>query len=65
MMQKIMNFIKDEDGLELSEYAVMGGLIILGVVLTVGLLAGEIDRVLGLVEEELADVGTTPTPTGT
>ena len=29
-MKKIWDFIKDEDGLELSEYAVMGALVILG-----------------------------------
>lgn len=31
-MKKLMAFIKDEDGLELSEYAVMGALIIVLIV---------------------------------
>ena len=31
-MEKIWKFIKDEDGLELSEYAVVGALILLGAV---------------------------------
>ncbi len=34
-MKKIWKFIKDEDGLETSEYAVMGGIIILGLVLAI------------------------------
>lgn len=30
-MEKIWNFLKDEDGLELTEYAVMGALIVIAV----------------------------------
>jgi pilus assembly protein Flp/PilA len=41
-MNKIWKFIKDEDGLELTEYAVIGALIVLGVVGTVILLQGAI-----------------------
>jgi Flp pilus assembly pilin Flp len=37
-MKRIWNFLKDEDGLELPEYAVMGALIILGLTATIGLL---------------------------
>jgi pilus assembly protein Flp/PilA len=29
-MEKIVKFFRDEDGLELSEYAIMGALIIIG-----------------------------------
>ena len=42
MMQKIMNFIKDEDGLELTEYAVIGGLIVIATVAAITLLSGQI-----------------------
>ena len=44
-MEKIIRFFKDEDGLELSEYAVMGGLIILGLVGVIGALHAQIGSV--------------------
>ena len=34
-MEKIMNFLKDEDGLELAEYAVMAGLIVIALIATI------------------------------
>jgi pilus assembly protein Flp/PilA len=34
-MKRIWNFIKDEDGLEVVEYAIILGLIVVGVVATV------------------------------
>jgi Flp pilus assembly pilin Flp len=42
-MKKIMAFLKDEDGLELSEYAVMGGLIVVVIVAAVTYLKDAID----------------------
>lgn len=41
-MKKIMAFLKDEDGLELSEYAVMGSLIILALIIAITGLSGAI-----------------------
>ena len=41
-MNKIWKFIKDEEGLETPEYAVMGALIVVGLVATVILLRGQI-----------------------
>jgi len=41
-MKKIWKFIKDEEGLETPEYAVMGALIVVGLVATVILLRGSI-----------------------
>ena len=38
-MKRIWNFFKEEDGLELTEYAVMGGLIIVATVTLLPLLA--------------------------
>ena len=37
-MERLWKFIKDEDGLETPEYAVMGALIVVGLVATVILL---------------------------
>jgi Flp pilus assembly pilin Flp len=34
-MEKIWNFLKDEDGMELVEYAVMASLIVAGLVLVI------------------------------
>jgi Flp pilus assembly pilin Flp len=34
-MKKLIAFFKDEDGLETSEYAVMGALIVIGLVLAI------------------------------
>ena len=45
-MEKIVKFFRDEDGLELSEYAVMGGLIIQGLVAAIGVLHGAINGTL-------------------
>jgi pilus assembly protein Flp/PilA len=41
-MEKIVKFFRDEDGLELTEYAVMGFLIVATVVATIILLQGRI-----------------------
>ena len=42
-MEKIKRFFKDEDGLELSEYAVMGALIVLGLIGAITTLNAAID----------------------
>ena len=41
-MEKFWKFIKDEDGLETVEYAVMGGLIIVALITAITLLSGNI-----------------------
>ena len=41
-MKKLIDFIKDENGLETSEYAVMGALIILALLTAVTTLSGAI-----------------------
>ena len=43
MMQKIMKFIKDEDGLELVEYAVIAALIVAAVIITIAALGAQIN----------------------
>lgn len=47
MIQKIMNFIKDEDGLELVEYAVISALIVAAVIITIGALGAQINTRFG------------------
>ena len=53
-MEKIVKFFKDEDGLELSEYAIMGALIILGLTTLIGALGTEIGNVFSDVTEQVA-----------
>ncbi len=43
MYETIKNFLRDEEGLELSEYAVMTALIVAALVATLGLLGGSIN----------------------
>jgi len=54
-MEKIMKFIKDEDGLELTEYAVMGALIVIALLAAVQMLTGAIGtaftRIAGVVTQ--------------
>ena len=52
-MESIKKFIRDEDGLELSEYAVVGGLIILGTVAAIGLLGGQITAAFTKIMEKV------------
>ena len=52
-MEKIIRFFKDEDGLELSEYAVMGTLIILTVALAVVALEGQISAAFNAIASEV------------
>ncbi len=40
--EKVVQFIRDEEGLELSEYAVAGSLIVLGTVIAFGALGDDI-----------------------
>ena len=53
-MKRLIACLKEEDGLELSEYAIMGGLIILVSVVIIGSLGDEINRVFTLIQEQLA-----------
>ena len=49
-MEKIKRFFKDEDGLELSEYAVMAALIVGVVVVTITALGVSIDGVFNTLD---------------
>ena len=57
-MERLWKFIKDEDGLETPEYAVMGALIIVGLVLAVIGLRDEIINTFNAMETAVS--GTTP-----
>jgi len=46
-MKKLIAFFKEEDGLETPEYAVMGALIVIGLVTAVGLLRDQIITTFG------------------
>ncbi|MEQ9546184.1 MAG: Flp family type IVb pilin [Marinobacter sp.] len=46
--EKVVQFIRDEEGLELSEYAVAGSLIVLGTVLAFSTLG---DDITGAIED--------------
>ena len=56
-MEKIWKFIKDEDGMEIVEYAVIGGMIIVGTIVTILLVRNEVTRVFNAITTEL---GKTP-----
>ena len=56
MMQKIMKFIKDEDGLELVEYAIMAGVVILVAIASILLISGHINRVFTALSVQLGRV---------
>lgn len=42
-MEKIKKFFREEDGMELSEYAVVGGILLIGAVATIGLWGAQIN----------------------
>jgi Flp pilus assembly pilin Flp len=52
-MEKIKRFFKEEEGLEMSEYALMGALICLGVALVVGTLSTAIQNALTAIADTI------------
>jgi Flp pilus assembly pilin Flp len=58
-MEKIIRFFKDEDGMELSEYAVVGGLLLL-VAAGVFLVWGQnLDRIFQAIRDVFVNISTT------
>jgi Flp pilus assembly pilin Flp len=53
-MEKIWNFLKDEDGLETVEYAIILGLIVVGTIAAVSLLGIYVKDQFDAVNEKLA-----------
>jgi Flp pilus assembly pilin Flp len=58
-MGKVLKFFKEEDGMELSEYAVVGGLLLVGAVAIITVWGTNIATTFGLIRDA---VGTTGTP---
>ena len=52
-MNKLMKFFKDEEGLELVEYAVMLALIVVAIIVTITLLSTEIEKSFNRVYKEI------------
>ena len=54
-MKKLIDFFKDEDGLETVEYAVMGGLLVVAITAALTLLSGaigaEFTRLTGIITD--------------
>ena len=59
-MERLWNFIKDEEGLETVEWGVMLFLIVAGMATVVGTLG---DRIVELFEDVVEELGGTATPT--
>ena len=57
MKEMIWNFIKEEDGLELSEYAIMGALIVIGLVAAITALNAAIDGGFRAIAAEITNAG--------
>ena len=49
ILSKVSRFLRDEEGLELSEYAVAGSLIVLGTVAAFTLLGGNITTAINAI----------------
>ena len=62
MMQKIMNFIKDEDGLALIEYCILGGLIVVATIATIVLIGGKVDTLFTRLDTALGTAVTNSNP---
>jgi pilus assembly protein Flp/PilA len=54
--QQILTFIRDEEGLTMVEYAVAGGLILVGAVAAFNVVGPETSRVINLIGTELGTV---------
>ncbi|RBP34029.1 pilus assembly protein Flp/PilA [Marinobacter pelagius] len=51
--EKVVAFLRDEEGLELSEYAVAGALIVLGAVAAFTLLGGNVATVIDTIAKKI------------
>lgn len=53
-MGKVLKFFKEEDGMELSEYAVVGGLLLVGAVAIITVWGTNIATTFGLIRDAVA-----------
>ena len=56
MKNKIMTFLRDEEGLTIVEYAVAAGLIAAGAIAAFSFLGGEVSRVINALGGALGDI---------
>ncbi len=54
---KVLQFLQEEEGLELSEYAVAGSLIVLGAVAAFTTLGGDIAVAIGTISDVITTAG--------
>jgi len=52
-MKQIWKFINDEDGMEIVEYAVIGAMIVVGTIVTILAVRGEVTRVFNEITNAL------------
>ena len=57
-MEAIKKFLKDENGMELTEYAMVGGLLLLLVVAVFGLWGAQLNRIFNAIVTTLTGAGT-------
>jgi pilus assembly protein Flp/PilA len=57
---RIITLQKSERGASAVEYGLLVGLIAVAIIVTVGLLGGQLNTLFGTVETELSGVNTTP-----
>ena len=49
-MMSLMKFLREEDGLETVEYAIIAGLIVVGTIVTIGLIGGDVATIFGILQ---------------
>ena len=49
-MTNFMKFLREEDGLETVEYAIIAGLIVVGTIVTIGLIGGYVATIFGILQ---------------
>ena len=57
-MKLLKRLFHEEDGVTLIEYGLIAALIAIAVIVTLNAVGVELDRLFGLVEDELKDAGT-------
>lgn len=56
LTEQVLAFVRDEEGLTMVEYAVAGGLILVGAVAAFNTVGGETSRVINLIGTELTGI---------
>ena len=56
-MKKLIAFLKDEDGLELVEYSIIGGIIVVATIAIIGTIGGQVSTLFGLLSTSLTTAG--------